>query len=195
MAVTLTAPISAADLEAYPGLKLPDGFAGDSVTLLLNKAWAALSTFAHQPLSQTANTEIEQFGSGFCNVAPDGSLVVLTRNTQPPPITITSLSYSVSPANCGWTALTGFDTVNEKVILSASPFRRGDTGFVQLVYTSGFPLSSVPEDLKIACALMANHLLSGGFFPTEGGSGEGSLLPAWLPRDVDRILNTYTRKR
>jgi len=188
---TLIAPISEADYNNFPSLKLPEGFEGDKVILLLNQAWATLTTLARQPLSQTTTTEVHEFGTRYCNVTPQGSLKILPKNL--PLISVTSLSYSTSPANYSWTALTGFDTLSDSVVLNTSPFYRGDSGFVKLVYSSGY--ATIPDDLKLACALMAEHLLSGGYFPTSGGGGEGSVLPLWLPKDVQRILNNYTRVR
>lgn len=191
MTVTLTAPISEADYNNYPALKLPEGFTGDKVILLLNSAWQTLTTLAKQPLSQTTNTEVHEFGSRYCNVRPDGSLKVLPKNL--PIISVTSVSYSISPVNYGWTVLTGYDAFSDNIVLANSPFCRGDSGFVQLVYSSGY--ATIPDDLKLACLLMAEHLLSAGYFPTSGGGGEGSIMPLWLPKDVDRILWNYKRTR
>ena len=188
---TLTAPISEADYDNFPGLKTPEGFTGEKMILLLNKAWAEITTLAKQPLSVTSTTEVKEFGTRYCNVRPDGSLVILPEFL--PLVSVTTLKYSLSPANFGWTSLTGFDTLSGKVVLIDSPFVRGDTGFIQLVYTSG--LAVIPEDLKLVCALMAAHLLSCGYFPSQGGGGEGSLLPAWLPKDVEKIINFYKRVR
>ena len=191
MPLTLTAPISEDDYKNFPSLKLPDDFTGDKMTALLNKAWAFLTNIAQQPLSQTTATDVHEFGGRYCNVRPDGSLIILPKNT--PLISVTSVSYSLSPANFGWTALTVFDAFGSRVILTSSPFYRGNSGFVQLVYSCGYAI--VPDDLKLACALTAAHLISGGYFPTEGGGGEGSVLPLWLPRDVQEIVNDYKRVR
>jgi hypothetical protein len=197
MAVTLTAPITETDFIQFPSLKIPQGMSGDPMTLLLNKAWATLTTYCHQPLNQTTSTEVKEFPSRFCNVRFDGTLIVIPKNM--PLISVTSISWSASPSLYGWTALTGYDVLadpcshNASVIVQSSPFERGDTGFIQFVYSSGYV--AIPDDLKLCCALMTSHLLSGGYFPTEGTSGEGSILPGWLPQDVDKILTAGAYKR
>jgi hypothetical protein len=101
------------------------------------------------------------------------------------------VSSSYSPSLYGWQALTGFDTYEQKVIVQDSPFERGDAGFIQVIYVSGY--ATIPDDLIETCLLMAEHLMSGGYFPTEGVSAEGSILPLWLPKDVEKNLQKYKR--
>ena len=180
MTVTLTAPINEAEYRDSQMLALAGDFTGDKVVRILNAAWQTLETWAKQPLSSTANTEVYQFPGNNCNATPE-QIVQINPNFTPL-ISVTSLQFSESVVNNGWTVSTKFDIVragqfgkNAYLRVYDSPLARGDHGICQLVYTSGF--ATIPEDLKEACRLMAMVLWSAGFYPTQGGAG---ITPEWV---------------
>ena len=190
MTVTLTAPITEANYNSMQLLKLPDGFTGDPVTNLLNQAWQMIQgpRGTNQPLTATSNTLVELFPSKYCNQQPSGNVQIAPKYL--PIISITTLKWSYSVVSNGWTSASQYDITGDTIQCYDLPFTRGDYGMIQLVYTSGYAV--IPDDLKIACGLMVAHLLSGGYFPTQGGS---SVLPAWLPTDVKLTIDRYSRVR
>lgn len=190
MTVTLTAPITEAEFRTYPGPPLPTDFSGDRVTRLLNSAWAALNTRfgVNQPLTQTESTDTYEFPSRYANMRQDGEVQIAPRYL--PIISVTSLSWTYSANQYGWMASSIYDILTDTIIMRDSSFNYGDTGAIKLVYKSGF--ATIPDDLKLACALMAQHLFSATFFPTQAGT---SVLPAYLPNDVKEIMARYKRVR
>ena len=175
MTVTLVAPISEADYNSYPLLKLPTGYTGDAVTTLLNNAWQILTAAANQPLTETESTDIYDFPSRYCNQTPAGYVEISPRYT--PLISVTSIKWSTSIVNAGWITTTKYDVINTGNFVRSYdlPFSRGGYGLVQVVYNSGY--ATIPDDLKEGCALMAAMLLSAGFVPTSQGS---ALMPDWV---------------
>lgn len=172
MTVALLAPISESDYRTYPVLALPSDFTGDKVIQLLNNAWATIEKWANQPLTAAANTDIYEFPSKQANVMANGNLRIVPRFT--PLISVTTIKNSYSIVQGGWTPVTLFDVIGDSILCYDSFFTRGDSGLLQVAYTSGYAI--VPNDLKEACALMAALFLSAGFFPTQGGVG---ITPDW----------------
>ncbi len=188
MPLTLTAPISEAEYRSFNLLPMPTDFTGDRATTLLNQAWATVTKLCNQPLSQTTNTEVYEFPSRNCNMQPSGDIRIAPRYL--PIISITSVSYSYGANAFGWTATTSYDQMIDTLLVHNFPFVRGDSGMVQVVYSSGY--SPVPDDLKFICAEMAAHLLSGGYVPTQVGS---AVLSEWLSKDFWLTVSLYKRVR
>ena len=196
MTVTLAAPISETDYKSYPSvLALPSDLTGDPVTTLLNQAWRLITSWANQPLSSTSTTDIYDVPGKYANMTPSRIFVVTSKYV--PVISVTSVKWSQNINQDGWTASSNYDTVNNYINVYDCPFDRGDYGMIQLVYTSGY--ATVPDDLKLCCALVASRLLAAGFFPTQQGS---SVTPEWLMGadskiyyQVRQILEFYKRRR
>jgi len=189
MTVTVTAPITVADYKTRPLVKVPTGFTDDQVATTLNAAWATIIRKCNKPLDSTATTDIYTFPSKHVNQTPQGDINISLKYS--PVISVTSVKYSTNISSNGWTTLSGYDVIDDYIICHTAPFGRGDYGFFQVVYTSGY--ATIPDDLKEACALMTAHLLSGGMFPTQGTTGEGSVLPLWTPKDVQATIDNYKR--
>ena len=190
MTVALVAPISETDYRSMSVMQPPSDFTGDRMTTLLNQAWQMIQgpRGTNQPLSPATSTFIEEFGKKYCNMAPSGNLVVAPRCL--PIISVTSLSWSYNVNQNGWTLCKNYDIAGDLIQVYDAPFTRGDWGLVQLVEVSGY--STIPDDLKSCCALMASHLLSAMMFPTQAGA---SVLPQWLPQDVTLTIEKYKRVR
>ncbi|OBW61096.1 MAG: hypothetical protein A9183_03050 [Dehalococcoides mccartyi] len=190
MTVTLKAPISEVDYRNYSFTPIPTEYTGDRFVTLLNQAWAELQTKyqVNQPIDLTTNTDIFDFPSRYCNVKSDGVLLITPRFL--PLGTVTSIKWSSNIKANGWTDLPYFDTLTDTIRVYDSPFCRGSSGMVQVIYQSGYAI--IPEDLKLACALIASHIFSGQFFPTQAGV---SVLPVWIPKEVGDIMANYRRVR
>lgn len=193
----MTAPVTEAEYRASALLAMPTDFTGDKATTLLNSAWQSLVTWAKQPLSSTANTEVYSFPGRKCNATPEGIIQIAPPNT--PIISVTSINFSSNVIDNGWSPATHFDLVDEGDIIRVYDglFSRGDHGVCQLVYTSGY--ATIPDDLKMACKLMTSVLLSAGFFPTQAGA---SVLPDWVYGanresyfQIKRTMDFYMRVR
>lgn len=195
MTVTLKAPIDEAEYRTMMLLPMPSDFSGDKAINLLNQAWGACTKWAEQPLSETENTDTYRFPSRYANVQPEGYTHVITRYT--PIISVASVKWTTSAVSVGWTTSSLYDTLDDEVIVYDSPFRRGQVGLLQVVYSSGY--ETVPDDLKWACAAMAAMFLSCGFFPTQGST---AIMPEFLDGAnvqsyyrLRQILDKYKRRR
>lgn len=186
---TLNSPISVSEYKTYPLVKVPTGFTDEQIETQLNNAWRTIVDKCYQPLNQTTNTDIYTFPSKNANVTPAGELKIELKFS--PAISLTSVKWSTNIGVNGWTALSNCDLIGSCIICHDAPFSRGGYGLLQVVYASGY--TTIPDDLKEACALMTAHLLSGGLFPTQGGVGEGSVLALWIPKDVQDTINRYKR--
>ena len=189
MTVTLTAPISETDYRAHADLlQLPSDYTGDPVTTLLNQSWDSVSKLCNQPLSSTSNTDIYEFPSRYANYQPSGVVRITPRYL--PVISITSISWSTSVVNNGWTATTLYDLLTDSVLSYDCPLSRGDNGLIRLIYTTGY--ATIPDSLKLACAQMFAHIYANGVFPTQAGT---QVLSPWLTKDFWRIIDLYKRVR
>ena len=190
MTLALTAPISEQDYKNMPLLAIPSDYTGDKVTMLLNQAWDMIQgpRGANQPLSSKESTLVEEFGSRYCNWHKSGNIVIEPRYL--PIISVTSIEWSNNPIQLGWTHSLIYNIQGDQIFVQDMPFCRGDWGLVRIIYTSGYAV--VPDALKMACGLMAAHLFSGSMFPSQTG---GSVLPAWLPGDVNLLIEKYKRVR
>ena len=191
MAEVLTAPISEAEYHTYNLLKLPTAFAGDGVTRLLNQSWAAFKQEfgINQPIESTANTDVYEFPSRYANLDVASAAIRLVLRYLPI-ISVTSVKWALLSAPTTWNTCSVFGTLRDSVLVSDSPFVRGDYGLFQVVYTSGY--ATVPADLKRACALMVHHHLSYGFYPTQSGA-IASPDESW--KELEKIANRYQRVR
>ena len=194
MTIALTAPITVDQYKAnFPLLRVPTDMADDPVTQALNSAWKHITDKCMQPLDSTANTDVYQFPGYYVNTTPSGDVWINLKNN--PLISVTSIKWSTNITKNGWSSCSDYDSFIEKqsskVVARDVPFDRGSYGFLQVIYTSGYAV--IPDNLLEACALLAAHYLSGGLFPTQGSTGEGSVLPMWIPKDVTDIINLYKR--
>lgn len=185
----MPAPISVSEYKLYPLVKVPTGYTDGQVTTQINNAWRTIVGKCHQPLDSTTNTDVYIYPSKYVNQTGSGKVKIALKNT--PVISLTSVKWSTNIKSNGWTTLTEVDLVENSVICHNAPFARVDYGYFQCVYVSGYVV--IPDDLKEACALLTAHLLSGGVFPTDGGTGEGSVLALWVPKDVTETIKRYTR--
>ncbi len=189
MPIVLTAPISVSEYKSYPLVKVPTGNTDDQVTTQLNNAWRTIVGKCFQPIDPTTNTDVYVYPSKHANQTPSGDVRIELKNT--PVISLNSVQWSTNIKSSGWITLNNNDLIGNTIICHDAPFGRGSYGLFRVVYISGY--AAIPDDLKEACALMTAHLLSGGVFPTDGGTGEGSVLALWIPKDVQDTINRYKR--
>ncbi len=185
----MTAPITVNEFRAFPALPDNTGMTDAQLSSVINYAWSTIERSCNQKLSLTEHfCESHEHPSMTCSTK-DGILTIIPKN-----LFIRSVSeVRYSTVEELYVPVLDQILVRDIVKVSPSPFTDGQHGYISIEYSYGF--DPVPDDLKLACILMTNHLLSAGFFPTNGGLSDGTLAPRWIPPDVEAIICKYRRYR
>jgi len=187
--MNINAPIDENYYRNFPTLPFPESYSGEPIKNVIEQAWAICKRLTNNCLDLTTFTdEVLEHGTLDCN-SHSGTLLINPRYF---PITsIDAIKYRDMngilhdiDVRKAWQTQYGIN-------VCGSPFFNGEKGQVLISYKAGY--ATIPEDLKMCCAMVTSRILSGAYFPANGGVGEGSLLPAWLPNEVQNILNRYTR--
>ena len=185
----MTAPITIEELKAYPALPDNTGMTDSHLLSVIDYAWSMIERACNQKLSLTEHfCESHEHPSMTCSTK-GGIITIIPKNLFIK--SVTGVRYSTDGEL--YVPVLGQILVRDIVKVCPSPLAEGQHGYISIEYTYGF--DPIPEDLKLACILVTNHLLSAGFFPANGGLSDGSLTPRWLPQDVEAIICKYRRYR
>ncbi len=185
----MTAPITVSEFRAFPALPDNSGMTDDQLQTIIEYGWELIEGSCNQKLALTEHfCETHEHPSMTCSTK-DGILTFIPKNLFISSVTDVNYSYDGE----SFIPVSNQTLVRGIIKVCPSPFMDGQHGYASIEYTYGF--DPVPDDLKLACILMTNHLLSAGFFPTNGGLSDGSLTPRWIPQDVEDIISKYRRYR
>ncbi len=183
------APVAAATYQADLALQPPSGIGATVLQDILDAAWNALQNEANQPLTQATTTDVYRVGEQYANMDRLGNGILSPRYN--PIASVTSVKWSTDIGVNGWTASTHFDLVDQNIAVYDNPFRRGDYGMYQVVYVSGYLNTAMPQALLKANVLLAQHYISNGFVPVQGGA---VAVLAWIPDHVKALLAPFKRR-
>lgn len=183
----LRAPITEDEYRHMPVFQLPPDFTGDKYIRFMNDCWTWLETRCNQPLSLTSQEHKYPVGSRYCNVGPDGILVIAPKHL--PIVSVASIKFRPAPF-FDWQILPSYEVVDDVINVYGAPAAKGGPGVICLEYSSGY--DPVPYDLRLQLALFASHKASAGTFSVTAGS---AVLPTWLPKEVYEAIDRYKRVR
>lgn len=163
----------------------------------LDYASKYLESQTYRTLELAAVTETLQVGSLYCNLAPGGGLNIFPK--QFPVVAISALSYRYLPSADFTdvdTDLWSFTQEGDQITLPYEvPVPNGRWAQIRLSYSAGYAEGEIPDDLIMACIVIAANFSSFGYGALDiGGRPLSSVLPKSAFDMVNQTIGRYKRQ-